>query len=690
MILFLRKKFARISISMKLYFTVGIMALLVTIELCTLWFAVGTLSSVRAFVNGEGIWSKAQKDAVYNLVIYSQSHSEKDYQAFRNLLKVPRGDNKTRLELQKPHPDLAVARQGFIEGLNNPADVNGMISLILRFHSISYLNKAITVWGLAEKNMEQLIAISDRMHQAIAANTASQARIDQMMASANALNAGFTKQEDEFSSTLGDGSRWLENIVLRLLLTLSLTIGTTSILITISVSRGIEKGVKAIINGATLVSSGALDTRVPVYSQDEIGQLAVSFNNMTETLAENLRAIRELNETKESLKREKERAEISEKSKQLFLAKMSHEIRTPMNGILGFARLLSETLTEREQQEYIHIIIKSGEDLLVILNDILDLSRMEAGKVTFESLPFNPADVVQTTMLMLKAKSHQKGIHVKCFLDEKLPRIVIGDSVRLSQVLLNLVSNAIKFTSEGEIVVSAVCRSETNESVLIDFGVRDTGIGIPIDKQDKIFESFEQAANDTARKFGGSGLGLSIVKQLVSLQNGEIFVTSTPGVGSDFHFRLSFVKYKEKDTKIAIINNAVELPGGHGIRILIAEDNMINQLLVTKVLKKQGFAIEVAENGLIALNKYATQDFDIILMDLQMPEMDGYDATKKIRALSGCKGSVPIIAMSAHTIKGEYEYCIEIGMNDFISKPFNPRELYEKIFSHVAKQTQIV
>ncbi len=206
---FLQKKLGSISISMKLYFTVGIMALLVIIELCTLWFAVSTLSSVRSFVNGEGLWSKAQKDAVYSLFIYSHSHKEKDYDAFREYLKVPMGDNKTRLELQKPDPDLRIAREGFIEGRNHPEDVDGMINLIIRFHSISYLNKAIIAWGGAEKTMEQLIAISDRLHSMISSNTVSQQQIDSVMWQVEGLNKKVTILEDDFSNTLGEGSHWL-------------------------------------------------------------------------------------------------------------------------------------------------------------------------------------------------------------------------------------------------------------------------------------------------------------------------------------------------------------------------------------------------------------------------------------------------------------------------------------------------
>ena len=665
---------------MKLYFTVGIMALLVTAELCTLWFAVGTLSSVRSFVNGEGLWSKAQKDAVYSLFIYAHSHQENDYQAFREFLKVPLGDNKTRLELSKPNPDLEVARQGFIEGRNHPEDVDGMIKLITRFHNISYINRAIVIWGQAEQSMEQIIAISDKLHVMINSGKASQAEIDKVLEQAQVLNKRTTILEDDFSFTLGDGSRWLENVVLKLLLALSLTIGTTSILITISVSRGIEKGIKAIIDGAALVGKGLLNTRVNVYSRDEIGILATSFNQMTDTLELNMHHIIELKEAEGKLKREKERAESSEKTKQLFLAKMSHEIRTPMNAILGFAKLLEETLTAKEQQEYIQIIIKSGNDLLVILNDILDFSRMEAGKLNFESVPFNLRDIIGTTILMMSAKSKQKDIDLNFEVDGKIPQRLLGDAVRLNQILLNLVSNAIKFTEEGSISIKVICLEQSEDRILLDFSVKDTGMGIPPEKQETIFESFEQVTNDTTRSFGGAGLGLSIVKQLVTLQNGEIFVISKPGQGADFHFRLAFVRLDDAASKAIPEKTTTANASGKGIRVLVVEDNLVNQMLVLKVLKRQGFETDMAENGLIALDKVENNDYDIILMDLQMPKMDGYEATQKIRSLTTDKKDIPIMALSAHTFKGEYERCIAMGMDDFISKPFDINELYGKIF----------
>lgn len=676
---FLQRKFSNITISKKLYFTVGIMALLVTIELCTLWFSVSTLSSVRAFVDGEGLWSKAQKDATNSLLIYSQSRKESDYVDFENFLKVPFGDNKTRLELQKANPNLEIAREGFLEGRNPPEDVDGMITLLTRFHNISYLHKAINIWGVAERNMEQFITLSDSLHRIIRSNTASRAQIDNIVAEAERQNVKLTRSEDDFSFTLSEGARWMESIVRRLLLSLSLTIGITSILITISVSRGIEKGVKEIIRGASLVSEGKLDTRVKVFSRDEIGLLATSFNEMTDRLDRNIKHIQELKDTEQKLTIEKEHAEASEKAKQLFLAKMSHEIRTPMNAILGFARLLEGSTDSAEQHDYTQIIIKSGEDLLVILDDILDFSRMEAGKIVFENLPFKIRDIVRTTTLMVESRAAEKGTKIGSYVDERIPDVLLGDSVRLNQVLLNLVSNAVKFTTQGEINISIKMLSENSDFITIDFRVKDTGIGIPAEKQERIFESFEQVTNDPSRKFGGAGLGLSIVKQLVKLQKGELSVASKPGVGSEFSVRLSFKKLKQNDAIVIPLAEQAAPETGHGINVLVVEDNAINRMLVIKVLKNHGFTIDVAENGLVALEKLKTNEFDVILMDLQMPEMDGYEATRKIRQLIDHKKDIPIIAMSAHTFKGEYEHCIDIGMNDFVSKPFDTKDLYDKI-----------
>jgi signal transduction histidine kinase/CheY-like chemotaxis protein len=680
---FLRKKIRDTSIARKLYFTVGIMALLVIVELTTLGLSINTLSAVRSFVEGEGLWSRAQKDAVYQIRIYASSHNEKDYAAFQQFLKIPLGDKKALIELQKAEPDFKTAKEGLTEGHNHPDDQDGMINLVMRFSDYYYLRKAFDFWESADTQMQELIPLTAKMHVMIKSGSASQEDINKVMDNIEDINGKLSKLADGFSFTLGEVSRWLERTVLGVLLALSLTIGTISIIITISVSRGIEKGLKAIIEGAALIKQGFFNTRVRVYSDDDIGVLAIAFNEMAVALDSN---IQELKSAEENLKRERDRAEASEKVKQLFLANMSHEIRTPMNAILGFARLLEESLTEKELQDYVKVIIKSGDDLLVILNDILDFSRMEAGKVNFEQQSFSLTNTIDSIVTMMEPKAASKKLHIRSAIDDTIPSIIIGDSVRLSQIILNLVSNAIKFSDKGEIKISIEIINETDDKMVIKFVVKDNGIGIPLKKQAKIFESFEQATSDTARKFGGTGLGLSISKQLVEQQGGKIYVESEPGKGSEFHFTLPFLKATvgllKEDITVNETNEPVTaIKSGKSIRVLVAEDNSINRMLIVKILQKREFEIDLADNGVIALNMVKDKDYDIILMDVQMPEMDGYEATRVIRDMGEQKRYVPIIAMTAHTIKGERERCIEMGMDDYISKPFNTDELFDKMFA---------
>ena len=684
----LQKRLNNTSISRKLYFTIGFTALLVVVELCTLWFSITTLSAVRSYVGGEGLWSKAQKDAILNLREYAYSHQLKDYLAFQKYLEVPFGDKAARIELEKEHPDYTVVKSKLIQGRNHPEDVDGMAKLLRRFHNVYYLKKAFTAWAKAEPVLDQLILIGEELHALVQSN-ANKEDIAILLNKIDALNVQLTKLEDNFSFTLGEGARWLENLVLRAVLALSVTIGLTTVLIAISINRNLKRGVDAIIIGSEKIRDGDLNTRVEMFSEDEIGMVANAFNEMTKTLEQN---IRELRSTEAKMVLEKQRAEKSEHAKQQFLINMSHEMRTPLNAILGFARHLQQALLGKDEQDSLKMIVESGDHLLITVNDILDFTNIETGEISFVSNPLEVTSVIKSTVQLVAHNASLKGIELKYEVDPAIPTVLYGDGPRLSQILLSLFSNAVKFTEKGSILISANLIGRDNENITIEFRVKDTGIGIAKDKQEKIFDLFEQASNHMTRKFGGTGIGLTIVKHLVALQHGEISVSSHPGEGSEFCFRLPFL-FKEDDLRlptkplVTYRSTAQRSELGKGIKVLIAEDNAINQLLVLKLLQRHSYQTTVAENGRVALDKYQQEDFDIILMDLQMPEMDGYEATINIRNLESNKSNVPIVAMTAHTITGDYEKCMAIGINDYISKPFHPDELYEKIRLLVAHTT---
>ncbi len=379
---------------------------------------------------------------------------------------------------------------------------------------------------------------------------------------------------------------------------------------------------------------------------------------------------------------EKEKAESSEKAKHQFLANMSHEIRTPMNAIKGMTDILIRRNPNEDQKEYLTGIKQSSDSLLVIINDILDISKIEAGKVELEQEPFSVNELVNNVHTIMQFKAEEKGL----FLQKDMPQenvLVQGDATRLRQILLNLIGNAIKFTEKG-LITTTVKSEPAGDKMNLHFIVSDTGIGIDKDRMEKIFVSFEQAYSDTTRKFGGTGLGLSISKKLVELHNGKIWVESEKDKGSQFHFIIPYTVVKttvEAAQESAISYDAVKQL--KGLHILLVEDNHYNAIVAQEELEDaiEDVQVEVAANGLIAVEKLKAGTFDVILMDIQMPVMNGFDATKAIRRLEGEKANTAIIAMTANVLKEEVDLCYESGMNDFIGKPFDTDELLIKIIN---------
>lgn len=381
----------------------------------------------------------------------------------------------------------------------------------------------------------------------------------------------------------------------------------------------------------------------------------------------------------EELRNAKQLAEDAAETKANFLATMSHEIRTPLNGVIGIATLLADTDLDATQLDYVSTLRRSAEVLLSLINDILDFSKMDAGKLTLESIPFAPTALIHDLHSMFQSQFEQKQLKASYHLDDKLPTWLLGDEHRLRQVLINLVGNALKFTEKGEVNVSVKLVGVLGNQCRVRFSVQDTGIGISATAQARLFEAFTQADGSTTRQFGGTGLGLSISKKIIELMHGKLQLASTLGEGSRFFFDIMLTK---TDSPISIPSHAtVNTPVSvEGKKLLLVEDNKINQLVAGKLLEKFGYAYDIAENGIEAVDKASSNHYDAILMDCQMPVLDGFEATKRIRQSEQAQSAhTPIIGLTANALEGDREKCLACGMDDFTTKPIKLEELASKL-----------
>jgi signal transduction histidine kinase len=503
--LFQLQRLRDISIKKKLYFVVGTMAVLIAIELLTLWFAIHTLSSVRAFVGAEGLWSKAQKDAIYYLGRYYRTFDETDYKAFQNFMSVPLGDHKTRMELLKANPDMNIARQGFLEGRVHPDDIDQMIKLVRRFHNVNYLHKAIEIWAQGDSVIAELIPIGEKFHEEINSASPSQQRIKELYDKVSSVNQSLTTLEDNFSFTLGEGSRWLENTILKLVFIVALTVEAIGLLLSISVTRGMARGLNEINRAADKISKGDLSDRAEVFSRDEIGQVAAAVNQMTEQLT------------------------FSNKELEQFAYIASHDLQEPLRTISNYTGLIRERYKgklDENADKYLDSVYRATRRMQQLIRDVLDYSTLGHGKkITHIDCNKILADVLSDMELLIRETGSE-------IIADKLP--VINGYEELRSVFQNLISNAIKFKKTDVPMVIQIGAVRLNHEWI--FSLKDNGIGIDKTYFERIFTIFQKLHSRS--QYSGTGIGLAHCKKIIELHGGKIWVESEPGNGSTFYFTI--------------------------------------------------------------------------------------------------------------------------------------------------------
>lgn len=476
-----------------------------------------------------------------------------------------------------------------------------------------------------------------------------------------------------FEVSLRDSKNLTENTVIFGVIIASIALVIVT-LISISISMSTKKRLQKVITSLEEIAKGKPDfsKRLEQNESDEIDELISHFNEFTQKLQQDY----------EALEQAKKLSEKASETKSRFLANMSHEIRTPMNAIIGISHLALKTDLNDSQRQYLTTIHESADSLLGIINDILDFSKMEAGKLTIQNTSFSLSEVIKGVADLISLKAQEKNLILRVEKDEKIPDKLIGDPLRLRQILINLAGNAVKFTEQGEITIQIILALQTDYAVSIDFVIKDTGIGMDESQIANLFKEFSQADETTTRKYGGTGLGLSISKSLIEMMEGAITIESTPNFGSTFSFRLMFqinrdsneIKKQESDPSKAPADTY----------ILLVEDNPVNQQVACEILEDLGYTVDIANNGKESLTFIQSQKYHCVLMDIQMPEMDGLEASRIIRK-QGFQDSyfknLPIIAFSAHALEEEKQKSHDAGMNVHLTKPLNPKTLHETILS---------
>jgi signal transduction histidine kinase/CheY-like chemotaxis protein len=656
-----------LSISKKIIALISVLILLIALEFYAIFFVMNTLSAVRTLVVGESHWSKAQKNSIQNVYLYALTNNIQYYEDFKNNLVVIDGYHSARIELLKDDPDRALISRGLTAGGVHPEDIPGVIDLLHRFRNIPYLARAFYYWEQGDGMVAELSQRSMQLHTLLSTGQPAAADIHQFILGMNPLNIQLTHMENKFSASIGEGSRALEKSLLIIVGIAAFTIIAICIGITVSFSLYFSRSLSDLNRAAAEIGRGNFATNIPIKSRDELGQLAQAINKMSSDLQDSIG--------------QRVQAENANKVKSLFLANMSHEIRTPLGIILGMTEILKDDeISWPEKIEHIDTIERTGKNLTRIINDILDITKIESGHYQIEksriTLPEFFEDIQK--MLTLSVEKNKNTLIVEAL--EDAPVHIVSDYSRLKQILVNLIGNALKFTEHGTVKI----RYGGSDSTVF-FEVEDNGIGIPQEYHKDLFRNFSQIDSSETRKYEGTGLGLSLSKRLARALDGDLFLKqSSPGHGSTFVLMVKAFALSDVAPPEIVSPGPLKGPRDlKGKRVLIVDDSSDNQRLIRHYLTKKQIECSFADNGKEAMEKALSEPFDAILMDMQMPVMDGYTATQNLRRQNY---KVPIIALTAHAMVEDRQRCIDVGCNDYLTKPVEAVKLYQTLEDHIAPE----
>lgn len=682
----------------------------ITISMTISYFALNVVSTVRAYVTGEGLWSKAQKDATHALTRYTYTHDEGDYQQYLTFLQVPLSDRRARLELEKATSDLDVADQAFIAARNHPDDVRGMSHLFRRFRHVSYIDRAIGYWAEADSLIEELQTTAEELHRSIVEGHSSEADRQEILGRLRVITTKLALAEDGFSFTLGEAGRALRSILVALMLLGTIACLLSAGFLAYTVVNGILSDVANLRDGTERVGAGNFSARIPVNSEDELGRLAAAFNEMTDKLVqsnqERQSAEAKLAERAAQLEVANQTLLVNEKIKSEFFSNISHELRTPLSLILAPLESLLEgardglTDKARAALETMH---NNAVRLLQIVQGLLDFQKLEAKKVVVHREPIAIASLTRSILVDFEALMNSRGLQgrVEVISDEAIT--VMMDRYIYERVVFNLLSNAVKFTpSGGEIVV----RVEVIEQRL-RLSVRDTGIGIAAEDLPRLFKRFQQVEGAATRRFEGAGLGLALIKEFVELLDGTVVVESHPGQGSTFTVqctatvteakeeRLSNSRkkfqyrglLKEESASLSLGEGASRAPAKLGA-ILIVEDNAELAVYMAEHLS-QLCETRIARDGEEALQMLGDWTPTLILSDVMMPRRDGLSLCRELKSRPQTR-TIPFVLLTALTYREALLKGWEAGADDYLFKPFHPAELLTRMQAMLTTQLRLL